>query len=150
MLVLVDTNVLLRLLSPSDPDHSTTRGAVDVLVARGDRLSYSPQNLVEFWSVCTRPSGKNGFGLTAIETDSRAQLIESQFLLLPDSERVHVEWRNIVVRHGVSGVQVYDARIAAAMLVHGVSHILTFNVRDFERYTGISTFHPRVLVASDK
>jgi hypothetical protein len=38
------------------------------------------------------------------------------------------------VTHGVIGSQVYDARLVAAMTVHGVGRILTFNVADFSRY----------------
>lgn len=143
MLVLVDTNVLLRLLSPADPDHRTVRLAVEALVARGDQPCFSSQNLVEFWNVCTRPVDRNGFGLTTGETDSRARLIESQFLFLPETERIHFEWRRLVVLHAVAGVQVHDARIAAAMLVHGVSHLLTLNGRDFTRYAGIMPIHPQ-------
>ncbi len=30
---------------------------------------------------------------------------------------------------------VHDARLTAAMLVHGLTHILTFNISDFARYT---------------
>jgi predicted nucleic acid-binding protein len=44
---------------------------------------------------------------------------------------------------GVSGVQVHDARLVAAMRVHGVKSILTFNDRDFTRYTDIDAVHPR-------
>jgi hypothetical protein len=36
--------------------------------------------------------------------------------------------------HGVIGSQVYDARLVAAMTVHGVGRILTFNAADFSRY----------------
>jgi len=42
----------------------------------------------------------------------------------------------------VSGRQVHDARLAAVMLAHGVSHVLTFNVEDFRRYPGIVTVNP--------
>jgi hypothetical protein len=47
-----------------------------------------------------------------------------------------------VVQHGVLGVQVHDARLAAAMYVHRVNHILTLNASDFSRYTGLSALHP--------
>jgi hypothetical protein len=53
--------------------------------------------------------------------------------LLPDSLAVHAAWRKLFVTHGVSGVQVHDARLAAAMRVHGVKRTLTFNDRDFAR-----------------
>jgi len=42
-----------------------------------------------------------------------------------------------VVSFGVSGVQVHDARLVAAMTVHGVTHILTLNPTDFARYTTV-------------
>jgi hypothetical protein len=34
----------------------------------------------------------------------------------------------------VSGVQVHDARLVAAMKLNSVTHILTFNATDFTRY----------------
>ncbi len=43
---------------------------------------------------------------------------------------------------GVSGVQVHDARLAAVMNVNNVSHLLTLNSKDFERFTGITPIHP--------
>ena len=63
--------------------------------------------------------------------------------LLEDNERIHREWRRMVILHSVSGVQVYDARLAAAMRVHGVTHLLTFNTQDFTRFSGITAVHPR-------
>jgi predicted nucleic acid-binding protein len=51
----------------------------------------------------------------------------------------------ILVTYGVSGVQVHDARLAAAMRVHGVKRILTFNERDFARYRDIEPVHPRAV-----
>ena len=40
-----------------------------------------------------------------------------------------------------SGVQVYDARLAAFMRVYGVPNILTLNAKDFSRY-GVTAVHP--------
>jgi predicted nucleic acid-binding protein len=144
---LADTNILLRLAEPSDPEYAIVRSAVEALAVRGEHLCYTAQNLVEFWNVCTRPIGKNGFGLSSAETDARAKIIEARFRLLPDSERVHVEWRRLVVEYAVAGAQVHDARLAASMLVHGVTNILTLNDRDFTRYSGISAVHPRAVFA---
>jgi predicted nucleic acid-binding protein len=53
-----------------------------------------------------------------------------------------------VVAHSVAGVQVHDARLVAAMLVHGVLRLLTLNDRDFGRYSGISVVHPRDVVSA--
>ena len=62
--------------------------------------------------------------------------------LLPDNAAVYSQWRKIIVQYGVAGVQVHDARLAAAMYVHGVTHILTLNVADFNRFSGLTALHP--------
>jgi predicted nucleic acid-binding protein len=144
--VLLDTNILLRLLNPADSEYAVVRSAVDALIVRGDQLCFVSQNLVEFWNVCTRPADKNGFALTAAEADIRAKLIESRFTLLPDTVRIHTEWRRLVVSFSVAGVQVHDARLVAAMLAHGIPQLLTLNDRDFARYADISVVHPRDVV----
>jgi hypothetical protein len=45
--------------------------------------------------------------------------------LLPDSAAAYFEWKQLLVTHGVMGVQVHDARLVALMKVHGISHVLT-------------------------
>lgn len=44
------------------------------------------------------------------------------------------------------GVNVHDARLVAAMLVHGLTDILTFNTKDFARYSEITAVHPTAIV----
>jgi predicted nucleic acid-binding protein len=46
------------------------------------------------------------------------------------------------VRHDVKGVQVHDARLVAAMRIHGIDRILTYNPSDFRRYEGIAAIQP--------
>ena len=143
MLYLVDSNVLLRLLQRSDPQHTVVRAALRRLKARGDEFCYTSQLLAEFWNVCTRPiSARGGFGLSIEETDRRVRLIERHFTLLPDSPTVHVEWRRLLVSQQISGVQVHDARLVAAMKSHQVKHLLTFNSGDFRRYSDIIAEDP--------
>jgi hypothetical protein len=62
--------------------------------------------------------------------------------ILPDGPLIHETWRQMIVDYRVSGVQVHDARIVAAMQVHQIPFILTLNSADFRRYTGISILHP--------
>jgi predicted nucleic acid-binding protein len=142
MLVLLDSNILLRWLESTDSDSRLVVVAVERLLLRGDSLCYTSQNLGEFWNVLTRPVAHNGYGLTAAEAHLRARSIEARIELLPDTPAIHAEWRRLLVAHNVCGTQVHDARLAAAMQVHGVKHILTFNTRDFSRYSQIEAIHP--------
>jgi len=140
---LLDTNVLLRLALPGGPYDEVVVSAVGRLVAEGTTLYYTLQNAAEFWNVSTRPRNRNGLGLTPQETDRRLQLIERQLLLLPEMEATYARWRRIVIDSGVSGVQVHDERLAALMGVSNVTHLLTLNPRDFERFTGVKVIHPK-------
>jgi predicted nucleic acid-binding protein len=142
---LVDTNVLLRAVKPDDRDYPLVRAAMCQLWTTGYDLCYASQNLVEFWSVCTRPAERNGYGLAIPEVDRRVRLIESQLAFVEDSQAAHQDWRRLVVECRVSGAQVHDARLAAVMRVHGISRVLTFNERDFARYPGIEAIHPRTI-----
>jgi predicted nucleic acid-binding protein len=140
---LVDTNVLLRFVKPDDRDYALVRSAVHRLWTAGEDLCYTSQNLAEFWNTCTRPSNRNGYGLSIPEADQRTRLVEDLRTYLEDSKAVHLEWRKLVVAHSVYDIQVHDARLVAAMHVYQVTHLLTFNTRDFVRYSGISLVDPR-------
>jgi len=72
--------------------------------------------------------------------------IEESFHMLTEPIDVYREWRKLVVLHSVSGLKVYDARLVAVSIVHGLKTLVTFNVADFRRYAGIEILHPRELV----
>lgn len=139
---LVDTNILLRSTRRSDPQYKIVDTALAHLAGQGTTLYYTHQNIAEFWNAMTRPVERNGLGLSVAETEREVRAIEGGMVLLPDNEAVYREWRRIVVRYSVSGVQVHDARLAAAMYVHSVSHILTLNVAAFSRFDGLTALHP--------
>jgi predicted nucleic acid-binding protein len=138
---LVDTNILLRVARRSDPQHELVDSALAKLALAGTALHYTQQNIAELWNAMTRPTNRNGFGLSVGEAEREVRVIEMGMGLLSDSETVYQEWRRIIVQYAVSGVQVHDARLVAAMRVHGVGHILTLNVTDFRRYGGIAVVH---------
>lgn len=147
-LYLLDSNILIRWLEPDDPDQVIVAAALDRLLRADATLCYTSQNLGEFWNACTRPANRNGYGLSPEETDRRAQAFESRLLLLPDSPLVHSEWRRLLVANRVSGVQVHDARLVAAMRVHGVKRILTLNTKDFARFDDIEALFPKDVLAA--
>lgn len=139
---LLDRNVLIRWVQPDDKDFPVVEAAINALIGRGLRLCYASQNLGEFWNASTRPLARNGFGLSPAEANERAKAFESRFQLLPGSLKVHEEWRRLLVLHDISGVQVHDAHLVAAMNIYGVKRLLTYNTRDFRRFPEIEAFDP--------
>ena len=143
MAYLIDSNIFLRLVPADDPDRLSVLRALARLRADNEDLFYTSQVLAEFWTVCTRPtSARGGYGLSSEKTERKARLIERFCRLAPDSLATHVEWRRLLTTHSVMGVEVHDARLVAAMIVHGIPNLLTFNLIDFRRFTEITVSSP--------
>jgi predicted nucleic acid-binding protein len=145
MRILVDTNVLLRAIPNNNPLCAFARRALKTLHRNHRQLCLTPQNVREFWNVCTRPTDHNGLGISVPGTERHAHLLERYFAILPDSSLTYSTWRQLVAAHRVLGVKVHDTWLVAAMKAHGVNQILTFNTRDFARYDGIEAVDPQAL-----
>jgi predicted nucleic acid-binding protein len=147
MNVLLDTNILGRMVEVGHPQHRAAVDATNARMRRGDVPCVVPQTLYEFWVVATRPSQANGLGLTVGQAAAELTRLQSLFPLLPDGPAVYPEWERLVTTHQVAGKNAHDARLVAAMAVHGITHLLTFNTPDFARYPGITALDP-IAVAS--
>jgi predicted nucleic acid-binding protein len=145
MAVLVDTNILLRMLQPHTAQATIANRALDVLRARNEELHIAAQNLVEFWAVATRPAIVNGIGLTTEQAIREVNALKQLFTLLPELP-LQSEWERLVATYLVAGKNSHDARLVAAMVVHGTKSILTFNAQDFTRYAEITVLDPRMVV----
>jgi predicted nucleic acid-binding protein len=143
MSYLVDSNVLLRLVYRLDRMHIDAQNAYKLLRAQDQMLCIIPQNLIEFWAVATRPVSANGLGLTVEEVAHESSLLKSLFTLQPDIPEIYTTWKQLVIKYQVKGKQAHDTRLVAGMIVHQISHLLTFNTDDFKRFTEIKTIDPR-------
>jgi predicted nucleic acid-binding protein len=144
MSVLVDTNIWLRRVQPNHPLHKPAVECVGRLLDADEALCFTPQNIAEFWNVMTRPVTSNGLGFSTSQTSAEVAKIEAIFTLLSDTPAIYVEWKRLVSKHNVQGVQVHDSWLVASMNVHGVERLLTFNSADFARF-GISLLYPSSL-----
>jgi predicted nucleic acid-binding protein len=141
--ILIDTNSLLRAIQASHPVSSIARVALRSLHRQNYLMFLTLQNIAEFWNVCTRPQSANGLGLTIEATDRHLSRLQRFFILLPESEQVIQHGRRLVVVNSVKGVQVHDARLAAFMEAYAIPQILTFNTKDFARFSHVDALHPQ-------
>ena len=141
-MILADTNILLRVLQRDHPMHPEAWAAVRILQSRKE-IVLAAQNIVELWVVATRPKEQNGVGLTSPRAAMYLARLNRTFPVLLETPEIQQEWQRLVVQHQVSGKKAHDTRIVAAMNVHGVKDIVTFNGDDFRRYPGIRVWHPR-------
>ena len=107
---LADTNLLLRLADPASEQHAIATQALAQLLGQGDEVYVTPQNLIEFWAVATRPVEANGFGWTSERTNKEVADLQERFPVLPDSPDVFARWLELVKRLPVHGKRVHDDR----------------------------------------
>lgn len=146
--MVVDTSVLARTLQPHHALYPVADRALEILLKAGRELVVFPQNLVELWVVATRPSAANGLGMNPAQASTDLSRLRDMLVLLPESPAIYPAWETLVVSHEVVGKSAHDARIVAAMQVHGIREILTFDGTGFTRYRGVSVLSPSEVVAN--
>jgi predicted nucleic acid-binding protein len=143
MTILVDTNVLLRVLEVSHSQHHLATSAVASLRSNGHRLVVTPQVVYELWVVATRPTAKNGLGLSANRAAKEIESIRRLYAIVHDDKEVFDAWCSLMTKYHVLGKTAHDAHLVAAMIRHGITHLLTFNAGDFARFAEITVVAPR-------
>lgn len=136
----VDTNVLVHSSNAGSPDHGRARAALARLVAQGP-VAVTRQSLREYQrnppdlrdAATTRPLPWSR-PLTLAEATADTDAFARRFPVLEDGPAVWAELMALSRRFSFGGKQVHDANIAAAMLAHGETRLLTFNAADFRRF----------------
>lgn len=149
MILAVDTIILVRSIDDGDSAQPIAKNCLLALRDRGEILAILPQNLIEFWTVATRPVLNNGLGLGITKAAEELISLKTLFALLPDTGEIFSEWERIVLQYQVSGKQAHDARLVGAMRVHNLTHLLTFNTADFKPFTSISALSPQSFSPED-
>jgi predicted nucleic acid-binding protein len=140
-LILVDTNIMLRLLEPA---HSHCQAAIDAITLltnqSNESFSTIPHCLHEVYHVLTRV--KNGHGKSASEALPELNDLISSFPIHPDSKDFFFTWLALIEKYKVTGRLAYDAKIVAAMIDHEIPTLLSFNDADFLQFNEIAVINP--------
>jgi predicted nucleic acid-binding protein len=138
-MILLDTNILLRLKNIKAPEHQVIQHKIEEFIDLDVEIVICPQSLYEFYVVATRPIAQNGFGLNEQLAISEIDNLLLNFQLLPETNQVYNEWYNLLKNYSINGKLAHDARLVAWMLVHQVKQIYTLNKVDFQRFGSLIT-----------
>ena len=145
---LLDTNVVLRFANPSDAKHIIATNAVYNLLLRGDECYLTAQIIIELWVVATRPQEVNGLGWNAERTRYIIDQLLIRFPLVEESSQIFITWLNLGTAHQVTGKRTHDIRLGGVMLANNITHLLTFNPKDFNTITDITIVQPQELLGN--
>ncbi len=144
-MILVDTNILLRLIQIGHPHQKPALESIALLHTRdGEQFASCPQVLYEMYVVCTRPADATnpGLGLSPIDAMSQIEAAQQQFPTEPEQDQLLSRWKELVVRYGVTGKSAHDARLAAVIIERRIPALLTFNDAHFARYSEFKALNP--------
>lgn len=93
----------------------------------------SRQVLREYIGAVTRPQQWSA-PVTLAKAIADTDAFERLFTVAEDGPDVWNRFRGLCAAHVFGGKQVHDACLAATVLAHGASRLLTFNARHFRRF----------------
>jgi hypothetical protein len=125
----------------ADPQHHIVDAALARLASQGTIFHYTHQNIAELWNAMTRPQERNGLGLSAADAEREVRAIESGMIFLPDGEAVYRSGQD---RCAAGSRRCSGTRraVGSGHVCSRRGHVLTLNVTDFTRFSGLTAIHP--------
>jgi predicted nucleic acid-binding protein len=134
--IFVDTNVLLRAHVSSAPLHNICYQALEKISEENTELWISRQIIREYMVHVTRPQ-KFAQPLDAKLAIDQIRRFDDTFRIADETVIVTEKLFELVETIPIGGKQVHDANIVATMLTYNVTHLLTLNTIDFERFSSL-------------
>jgi predicted nucleic acid-binding protein len=138
---IVDTNVPIYALDTAAPQHVAARALLNAAREDSATLFVTSQILCEFYSVMTNPRR-----IARPREAAEAMTVLSEMLaflhVLPVPVGTIDRLLDLLRRRPVTGSDVFDLHIVAAMQANGIGRIYTFNVTDFEAFPELSVVTP--------
>jgi predicted nucleic acid-binding protein len=147
--VLADTNLLLRMVDNGSSIHAICVQAMERLEEGGHNIFLTPQTLIEFWAVATRPLNANGLAWNTTRTHAELMSLRARLPMLLDCEEVFSLWLPLVAAHDVKGKHTHDARLAAVMGAYGIRNLLTFNGDHFASFPDVIVLDPAKVASGE-
>ncbi|WP_414518984.1 type II toxin-antitoxin system VapC family toxin [Nostoc sp. PCC 9305] len=139
--VFLDTNILVYASQIQSPFHQPAMETIQDFYDAGVELWISRQVLREYLATLTRPQQfVNPLPIAIVIQDLR--YFYNRFRVAEDSSQVTERLLILMEEIPSGGKQVHDANIVATMLVYGIPQLLTHNIGDFARFSGLITVLP--------
>ncbi len=146
---LLDTNMLLRAADTSSASHSLANEAINKIFTDRNECVITAQVLIEFWVVATRPIDVNGLGWNTQLTKDYVNDLLDNFRLIPETPDIFTNWLQLVTDYDIKGKRNHDIRLLAVMKSNNITHLLTFNPKDFILMPNITIIHPQDLLGRE-
>ena len=140
----VDTNVLVYANMAQAPLHAVALMRLQEVARTGAPLWVSRQVLREYLAVVTRPQRWSA-PQPLTRALARVRYFQRRFQVADETAVVTARLLTLLRTIPAGGAQIHDANIVATMQAYGIQRLLTENVADFARFSGVITLVPLVV-----
>ncbi len=134
--VFVDSNVLVYASVVAAPFYQQALQALRRLGDSGAEMWISRQVIREYLATLSRPQTFANPQPAALLARV-VRYFEGRFHVAEDNSAVTARLLALIQQVPVGGKQIHDANIVATMQAHGISRLLTHNMADFNRFSGL-------------
>jgi len=139
----IDTNILVYANASEAPCHKIALIALKQWRESGTEQWISAQVLREYMAILSRPQ------TFSVPIDSkllleRVRYFQQRFRVVYETPVITEKLLMLTQNVEVGGKQIHDANIVATMLANNITHLLTHNITDFNRFDDFITVIPLV------
>ncbi|KAM3099971.1 type II toxin-antitoxin system VapC family toxin [Phormidesmis sp. 146-35] len=146
--ILFDTNVLVYAHDAASNFHNDSAALLLQVFQHKIQGVIAEQNIIELYRIVTNPVAMTGNSLTPKQAQT---LLTTTYLngifeiLYPNSSTI-VQILNLAVIGNITSAKIFDLRLAALALEANVSHLATYNLKDFQKISHLSAIAPPTLL----
>lgn len=140
--VFIDTNILLAATNQDRPEHAQCTAILEAMMSDAHTGYVNGQVLREYAVVATRPKVQNGLDLSPEAAADNIDTFRSILFILEETRSVADEPVRLIRTHELHGKRIHDANIAATVIAHGLSELLTSNPKDYAPFPEITCTRP--------
>ena len=142
-MVLLDTNILIYAANKDSEHHPIAFQIREEALMGKSETCVSLQNLVEFYSIITSSKRvQNPLSPEIASYEINQYLNNDKIVKFHFNEQSLKLLTGLTQKYKVTAQNVYDLKIVATMLTHGVSEIITANETDFIRFSEVKVQNP--------
>ena len=91
----------------------------------------------------------NGLGWNTELTKNHVNDLLDNFRLITEKSDIFTNWLQLVADYDIKGKRTHDIRLLAIMKSNNITHLLTFNPKDFILVPNITIVHPQDLLGKE-
>lgn len=142
-MILVDSNIFIYAYDSNSPFHKKAKTFLEEKSLTPGEVCLTPQIMLEFFGIVTQKVRKPLSAGAAIAIIDEITANKNILCVLP-RETSFLTALKLAERHNIVGRDIFDLQLIATMLDNGIATLATHNLKDFAKFSEITTIDPSV------